>query len=253
MESDILRQHSLALSHWPPKYLQTPHWWPRREKKLLTPHWWTPNMWTMNTQNKEDIPTRNFKRKKKQQKHPKLETDDFPRGTKKKRKQNKTPPPKKKKKKIEKQQQQKKKKKKKPAKHREKFSNVSAELSSRTMQNGRKYQTMWNFFFLSKTHTISFNTFSLTNVQNKVTFFNFHSPYFYFGFCRHMVYLSHYLTKPPTTTRNFRGPKKTHTTPLCHFLGSLTFFFFPKWHFVLKKKKNVPRGTQKRFPENTSD
>ena len=32
MESDILRQHSLALSHWPPKNLQTPHWWPRRKK-----------------------------------------------------------------------------------------------------------------------------------------------------------------------------------------------------------------------------
>ena len=35
----------------------------------------------MNIQDKEDIPTKNLK-KKKQQKHLKLETDDFPRGTK---------------------------------------------------------------------------------------------------------------------------------------------------------------------------
>ena len=55
-----------------------------------------------------------LKRKKKQQEHPKLETDDFPRGTKTKQK-----------KKNEKQQQQQQ-----PAKHREKFSNVPAELTS---------------------------------------------------------------------------------------------------------------------------
>ena len=73
----------------------------------------------MNTQNEEDILTRNFKKKKKQQEHPKLETDDFPRGT--KTKQNKKK--KKKKTKNEKQQQQ-------PAKHREKFSNCPAELTS---------------------------------------------------------------------------------------------------------------------------
>ncbi len=44
----------------------------------------------MNTQNKEDIPTRNFKKKKKQQKHPKLETDDFPRGKTKQKKRKTT-------------------------------------------------------------------------------------------------------------------------------------------------------------------
>ena len=44
----------------------------------------------MNTRNKEDIPTRNFKRRRRK-KHHKLETDDFPRDTKKKkRKQNRT-------------------------------------------------------------------------------------------------------------------------------------------------------------------
>ena len=56
-----------------------------------------------------------------------------------------------------------------------------------------------------------------------------------------MGYHSHYLTKPPTTAINSRGPKKTHTTPLkytansvCHLLGSLTFF--PKVTFCFKKK-----------------
>ena len=70
MESDILRQHSLALSPWLSKGLQTPYWW-------------TPNTWMMNTQDKEDI-TKKKKKPKKQ--HTKLETDDFPRGTKKKKK-----------------------------------------------------------------------------------------------------------------------------------------------------------------------
>ena len=41
MESDILRQHSLALSPWPPKNLQTPHWWPRRKKAFKTHRWLT--------------------------------------------------------------------------------------------------------------------------------------------------------------------------------------------------------------------
>ena len=72
----------------------------------------------MNTRNKEDIPTRNFKKKKKQQKHPKLETDDFPRSTKTKNKKNKLKKKERKNQKKnqtnEKQQQQNKKK---PAKH----------------------------------------------------------------------------------------------------------------------------------------
>ena len=63
-------------------------------------------------------------------------------------------------------------------------------------------------------------------MQNKVTFFNFHSPYFYFGFCRHMVYLSHYLTKTPTTTRIPEDPppkKNSHYSSeiYCYFCRSL--------------------------------
>ena len=112
----------------------------------------------MNTQNKEDIPTRNFKKTKKtQQKHPKLETDDFPHGTKTKQKKKKE---RKKKKKRKTKRKKKKKKKKIPAKHREKFSNVPAELTS-GKQNGRG---------ISLSKTLSFNTFSLPNLQNKVTF-----------------------------------------------------------------------------------
>ena len=66
----------------------------------------------MNTRNKEDIPTRNFKKKKKQHKHPKLETDDFPCGTKTKKNLKKKNEKTKKTQTNEKQQQ-----KKKPAKH----------------------------------------------------------------------------------------------------------------------------------------
>ena len=65
-----------------------------------------------------------------------------------------------KKKKNEKQ-QQKKTKKKIPAKHREKFSNVPAELTS-GKQNERG---------ISFSKTLSFNTFSIPKLQNKVTFF----------------------------------------------------------------------------------
>ena len=78
----------------------------------------------MNTRNKEDIPTRNFKKKKKQQKHSKLKTDDFPHGT----ETNKKKQRKKKKKKKKRKTTTKKTKKKIPAKHREKFSNGPAEL-----------------------------------------------------------------------------------------------------------------------------
>ena len=63
-----------------------------------------------------------------------------------------------------------KKKTKKPAKHREKFSNVPAELTSRTMQNGRKYPTTWNFFF---SKTLSINTlfhFPTRKIGNFLTF-----------------------------------------------------------------------------------
>ena len=89
--------------------------------ELRTREWWTPRI-------KKTSQQEILKRKKNQQKHPKLETDDFPRGTKKKTKKKTTT------------------RKKNLAKHREKFSNVPAELTSRTMQNGRKYQTTWNFF-----------------------------------------------------------------------------------------------------------
>ena len=58
----------------------------------------------MNTQNEEDIPTRNFKKKRKQQEHPKLHTDDFPRGTKTKNKKKKKKKQRKKKRKNKKKQ-----------------------------------------------------------------------------------------------------------------------------------------------------
>ena len=162
----------------------------------------------MNTQNEEDIPTRNLKKtKKKQQKHPKLETDDFPRGTKNKKKKTKN-------------------------------NNPPQKKTSETPRKIFKCSRQTNFWktkldvntkhveFLSAKHYQ--HTFLLHNLQNKVTFFNFNSPYFYFGFCHHMVYLSHYLTKTPTTTRIPEDPpKKTHTTPLKytatsvgHLLGS---------------------------------
>ena len=107
----------------------------------------------MNTQNKEDIPTRNFKKKKNNKNILNWRQTTF--HVAQKRKQNKKTT----------------KKKKKPAKHREKFSNVPAELTSRTMQNGRKYQTTWNFFFFSK--TLSINTlfhFPTRKIGNFLTF-----------------------------------------------------------------------------------
>ena len=125
-----------------------------------------------------------LKRKKKQQEHPKLETDDFPRGTKTKTKQ------KKKKKEQKKKNKQKKKRK----------TTTTASETPRKIFKCFRRTNFWktNGRGISLSKTLSFNTFSLPNLQNKVTFFNFHSPYFYFGFCRHMVYFSHYLTKAPT-------------------------------------------------------
>ena len=65
-----------------------------------------------------------------------------------------------------------------------------------------------------------------------------------------MVYHPHYLSKPPTTARNFRGQKKTHTTPLnntatsvCHLLGSS--IFFPEVTFCFKTKSTT-RYTHKK-------
>ena len=103
MESDILRQHSLALSPWPSKAFKlrigesrTREWWTvfilrptnvriwhkavfkvgpvAGPKPNTRREWWTPRK----TSQQEIL------KRKKQQKHPKLETDDFPRGTKKK-------------------------------------------------------------------------------------------------------------------------------------------------------------------------
>ena len=64
MESDILRQHSLALSPWPSKAFKLHIGEPR------TREWWTPRI-------KKTSQQKILKRKK-QQKHLKLETDDFP-------------------------------------------------------------------------------------------------------------------------------------------------------------------------------
>ena len=101
-------------------------------------------------------------------------------------------------------------------------------------------------FFFSKTINTLFHF-----LTRKIGNFNFHSPYSYFVFFSNVGYLSHYLSKPAATARNFRGPKKTHTTPLkytansvCHLLGSWTFFsvtfcFLKKktYHEVHKKKR----------------
>ena len=130
-----------------------------------TCEWWTPRI-------KKTSQQEILKRKKKQ-KHPKLETDDFPRGTKTKKKKTNE---KTKKKNNKKQQQQ-------PAKH-WKFFKFSCGPNF--------WKTKWTWNFFQQKHYQ--HTFLLPNLQNKVTFFNFHSPYFYFGFCHHMVYLPHYLT-----------------------------------------------------------
>ena len=126
-----------------------------------------------------------------------------------------------------------------------KFLNVPAELSSRTIQNGRKILHNVEFFFFNKTLSTL-----LHFLTRKIGNFNFHSPYSYFVFFNNVGYLSHYLSKPSATAINSRGPKKTQTTPLKYtatsvgqFLGSWTFFsvtfcFFKKrYHEVQKKKK----------------
>ena len=101
----------------------------------------------MHTRNKEDTPTRNFKKKKKQE-HPKLKTDDFPHGTKTNKKKTK----KKKTKKNEKQQQKKKKQKKNPSETSRKTFKCPAELTSE-IQNGRGIsfsKTLSTHFFTSQ-------------------------------------------------------------------------------------------------------
>ena len=104
----------------------------------------------MNTQNKEDIPTRNFKKKKNNKNILNWRQTTFH---------------------VEQKQQQKKNEKNKQKKTKnnnnnsqrniEKFSNSPADLTS-GKQNGRG---------ISLSKTLSFNTFSLPNLQNKVTFF----------------------------------------------------------------------------------
>ena len=90
----------------------------------------------------------------------------------------------------------------------------------------------------------------------KIGNFNFHSPYSYFVVYSKVGYLSHYLTKPAATARNFRGPQKTHSTPLkytatsvCQFLGSRTFFSVT--FCFLKKKTYHEVHTQKRTKQDT--
>ena len=76
-----------------------------------------------------------------------------------------------------------------------------------------------------------------------------------------MVYLSHYLTKPSITTRNFRGPKKKKIlTLLLYATFSAHNLFFPKVTYLKKKKKKKKKKTyhevhkkKERFPANTSD
>ena len=67
-----------------------------------------------------------------------------------------------------------------------------------------------------------------------------------------MVYHSHYLSKPLTTARNFRGLKNSHHSSelYCYFCmpPSRLVNFFPIATFCLKKKQ-VPRGTQKKKKE----
>ena len=107
----------------------------------------------MNTRNKEDIPTRNFKRRRRKNIINWRQTTFH--VTQKKKKENKTERKKNKKRKTT----TKKKQKKIPAKHREKFSNVPPNYWK---TNGRG---------ISLSKTLSFNTFSLPNLQNKVTNF----------------------------------------------------------------------------------
>ena len=121
-----------------------------------------------------------------------------------------------------------------------KFSNVPAELSSRTIQ------TMWNFFFFFSTKLYQHFFHFLTR---KIGNFNFHSPYSYFIFYSNVGYLSLYITSRTATAINSRGPQKTHTTPLkytatsvCQFLGSWTFFSVT---FCFLKKPTT-RYTQKK-------
>ena len=183
----------------------------------------------MNTQNKEDIPTRNLKKKKKKQKHPKLETDDFPRGTKKTNKKNKK------------------------QRNIEKFSNYPTDLTSRRKQNRRKYQAR-GIFFSSKTPTISFNTFSLPNLQNKVTFLTFTHP------TSILVPVATWFITPTTSvnhqqllgiSEDQKKKKKNHTTPLnytatsvCHLLGSS--IFSPQNDILFKNKKYLEVHTHKK-------
>ena len=108
----------------------------------------------MNTRNKEDIPTRNFKKKKKkQQEHHNWRRTTFHMEQKRKKQKNE-------KKKNEEQQQQQ------PAKHWKIFK-FSRGTNFWQTKLDVKYQSMWNFF----EQNIIFQHFLLPNLQNKVTFF----------------------------------------------------------------------------------
>ena len=161
----------------------------------------------MNTRNKEDIPTRNFKKKKKQQEHHNWRQTTFHMEQNKKTK-----------KKNEEQQQQQQ-----PAKHWKIFK-FSRGTNFWQTKLDVKYQSTWNFF----QQNIIFQHFLLPNLQNKVTFFKLSLTLLLFRFLSShglSLPLPHWYTN--TTARNSREPQKTHTTPLkytatsvSHLLGS---------------------------------
>ena len=104
----------------------------------------------MNTRNKEDIPTRNFKKKKKQQEHHNWRQTTFH---------------------MEQKQTNKKKKKKKRITTTKKTKKNPSETPRKIFKCSRRtnfWKTNGRGISLSK--TLSFNTFSLPNLQNKVTF-----------------------------------------------------------------------------------
>ena len=206
----------------------------KKKKKIFKHHIGEPRTRElMNTQNEEDIPTRNFKKKKKNNKNIlnwRQTTFHVEQKQNKKKKGTKKTPQK----------------------------TTTTTTASETQRKIFKCSHRTNFWKtkldvntkargISLSKTLSFNTFSLPNLQNKVTFLNFHSPYFYFGSCRHMVYLSHYLTKPPITTRNFRGPPQKILTLLLYATFSAHNLFFPKVTYLKKKKKKKKKKRTTRY------
>ena len=169
-----------------------------------TREWWTPRI--KKTSQQEIL------KRKKQQKHSKLVTDDFPRGTKTKKKTKKN------------KQTKNNNNKKKPAKHWKFF---------KFFRGPNFWKTKWTWNFFQQKHYQ--HTFLLPNLQNKVTFLTFTHP------TSISVSVTTWFISPTTSLKHQRllgipeNPKNSHYSSeiYCYFCrppSRLITFFFPKWH-----------------------